>query len=389
MRDRSRLLLPQTPMWRPRRGRRWTGRLRRSTAVEVAQRAAVDALVELWPTSAWRAAGAVSAKAWLTAYTAVSGGDADRLVRVAELCARDRRLAEAVADGTLPLAWAASVRPAGDAGAGPVPRTARRTVAGSGRGRRRIVDVFRAAVQHWVDRVDETLAPRRVQRQSLVFSERLFGGGEIHASLAPVAFNNVVAAVDAFTQDPDPKDAPYVRTLSERRADGLDDLSIFGLTHLPGDNDPATTVLIRTMRPRTKRSGPRTPTTAPTPATPWTKRLLPENEGLDDLELIRSRIRKAEAHQRRRRRRQTRARSGTRVNVHIDLRTLAGTRDMTDLEDLVLHGDGWQLTQIRGRADAVRLLARRRAVRRQDQDPRRQHRRRTLLETTTPRHRSP
>ena len=98
-------------------------------------------------------------------------------------------------------------------------------------------DAFNAAVRYWVDRVDELLAPRRVQAQSLMFSERLFGGGELHASLTPVAFETIKSAVDAFTPDPDPTDAPYVRTLSERRADGLDDLALFGLTHHPDHDD--------------------------------------------------------------------------------------------------------------------------------------------------------
>ncbi len=309
--------------------------------VDVAQRAAVAGLVELWPTAAWRAAGAVSAKAWLLAYTTMSGGDADRLVRIAELCSRDSRLAEAVADGTLPLGWAHSL--------------ARRVTPERVRfleplvaplldlvGSTSDLDVFRAAVQHWVDRVDETLAPRRVQPQSLVFSERLFGGGDIHASLAPVAFHNACAAIDAFTQDPDPQDAPYIRTLSERRADGLDDLAQFALTHEDGDTDADVDTEFAAedeeIRAEDTFDGSY-------PGDTLDEALLPENEGLDDLALIRSRIRKAEQHQRRRRRRQTRPRSNVRVNVHIDLRTLAGTRDATDVSDLVLHGDGWQLTQ--------------------------------------------
>ncbi len=303
-------------------------------SMESAQRSVVDALVELWPSAAWRAAGAASAKAWLLAYTTVSGGDADRLVRVAELCSRDARLAEAVSDGTLPLPGAHTL--------------ARRVTPERARFLEPLIgplldlvrstsehDVFRAAVQHWVDRVDEVLAPRAVQRQSLVVSERLFGGGEIHASLAPVSFQNVCAAIDAFTQDPDPTDAPYRRTLSERRADALDDLSVFALTYghdddLHGEDEQ--------IRADDTYDGSY-------PGDALDEALRPENDGLDDLDIIRARLRRAEQHQRRRECRQTRPRSGVRVNVHIDLRTLSGTRDATDLDDLVLHGDGWQLTQ--------------------------------------------
>src|SRR3546814_13799383 len=55
-------------------------------------------------------------------------------------------------------------------------------------------------------------------------TQRLFGGGEIHADLSPSAFLNVATAVDAWTDDPDPTGSPYQRGLGERRADALDDL---------------------------------------------------------------------------------------------------------------------------------------------------------------------
>src|SRR3546814_3098841 len=55
-------------------------------------------------------------------------------------------------------------------------------------------------------------------------TQRLFGGGEIHADLSPSAFLNVATAIDAWTDDPDPAHSPYQRGLGERRADALDDL---------------------------------------------------------------------------------------------------------------------------------------------------------------------
>jgi hypothetical protein len=51
-----------------------------------------------------------------------------------------------------------------------------------------------------------------------------------------VAFANVATALDAWTDDPDPRDGPYQRTLSERRADALDDLARHGL-HSHDDDD--------------------------------------------------------------------------------------------------------------------------------------------------------
>ena len=64
-----------------------------AAAVEEAQRTLVADLLALWPTSAWIAAGATSAKRWLLAYTHCSAGEAHRLERVAGLCHRHPRLA--------------------------------------------------------------------------------------------------------------------------------------------------------------------------------------------------------------------------------------------------------------------------------------------------------
>ena len=55
-------------------------------------------------------------------------------------------------------------------------------------------------------------------------SQRLFGGGEIHADLSPSAFLNVATAIDAWADEPEPASAPYQRGVGERRADALDDL---------------------------------------------------------------------------------------------------------------------------------------------------------------------
>ena len=57
----------------------------------------------------------------------------------------------------------------------------------------------------------------------VVTAEEL-GGGEVHADLSPSAFLNVAAALDAWTDDPDPEEGPYQRGLGERRADALDDV---------------------------------------------------------------------------------------------------------------------------------------------------------------------
>ena len=71
--------------------------------VESTQRRAIGALVELWPTAAWIAAGVRTAKQWLITYTGLSAREATRLEHIAELCARDTRLRGAVVEGRMSL----------------------------------------------------------------------------------------------------------------------------------------------------------------------------------------------------------------------------------------------------------------------------------------------
>ncbi len=301
------------------------------------QRSVVASLAEMWPTSAWLAAGVRSAKQWLIAYTDLSALHAGRFERIGELCARDERLCAAVADGDLSLGRAETLaRAVTDERA---PWLA--DVVPSFLGVQGDDDTFAAAVRYWCERVDELLAPRRVQAQSLTFSARLFGGGDIHGTFAPGSFENISTAIHAFSQDPDPADAPYVRTQSERWADGLDDMASFALTH---DNDLDGGEL---SEEDSEDEMARAEDTydGSYPGDSLDEALLPENEGLDELELLRARIRKADRHQRRRAMRRVRGRSGVTVNVHIDLHTLAGARTMADLDGLVLRGEGWNLAK--------------------------------------------
>ena len=304
-------------------------------SMDRSQRAVIAKVAAMWPDAAWLAAGARSAKSWLMAYAGRSASEADRLEDIAELCARDGRLRDAVAGGAMSLGRAEKLaRAATDERArwlGPMVDIFLR-FSGSDEG-------FAAVVRYWREKVDAYLAPRRVQRQSVTFSQRLFGGGEIHCSLAPVTFEHACAAIDAFTQDLDPTDAPYQRTLSERRADGVDDLSVYALTHHVDDGDLDEDDLVAEAdRAEDTYDGSY-------PGDTLDEGLDPDNEGLDHLDLLRAKIRKADAHERRRARRQVRPRSGVTVNAHIDLRSLAGTRDFDDLDGLVLRGEGWNLTR--------------------------------------------
>ena len=64
-------------------------------------------------------------------------------------------------------------------------------------------------MRFWAERVDEERAVRQIPRHSISMTQRLFGGGEVHADLSPSAFLTVATAIDAWTDDPDPKAAPY------------------------------------------------------------------------------------------------------------------------------------------------------------------------------------
>ncbi|MFP5578697.1 MAG: hypothetical protein ACLGIZ_10730, partial [Acidimicrobiia bacterium] len=194
-----------------------------AAAVEAAQRNLVADLLALWPTSAWIAAGATSAKRWLLAYTHCSEAEAHRLERIAGLCHRHPALAAAVLSGELALSRAESLgRMATEEREPWLADTLDTLLRLNNEGAS--AEDWSTALHHWRDLVDQDRTLHDVPRHSLTMTQRLFGGGEIHADLSPSAFLNVATAVDAWTDDPDPKAGPYQRGLGDRRADALDDL---------------------------------------------------------------------------------------------------------------------------------------------------------------------
>jgi len=316
-------------------------------SVEEARRSALAALLQLWATSAWLAAGATSAKRWLVAYTHCSEDEAHRLERLAGLCHRHPSLAEAVLSGAVPLTRAErlgiAVNPERESWlADALPAFLLLAEEGC------TDEDWAATVRHWVELVDQERTVRQLPRHSLVLSQRLFGGGEIHGDLSPNAFLNVATALDAWTDDPDPTDAPYQRTLSERRADALDDLCAASLRTFENGTDDADLDADDDVDWEDIAADDPFDGWAPTDTL---DEALDERAELDlgdpedVLAALRRRLRRAEACRRRRARRRTRARSDVRVNVHVDLRTLAGLRDHTDLDDLIQRGDGWRLTK--------------------------------------------
>ncbi|HEY1119858.1 MAG TPA: hypothetical protein VGE43_19240, partial [Acidimicrobiales bacterium] len=177
-----------------------------AAAVEEARRRLVADLLALWPTSAWIAAGATSAKRWLLAYTHCSAGEAHRLERVAGLCHRHPRLADAVLSGELALSRADTLGRVVTDEREPWLADVLHTLLRLNREGASAED-WSIALHHWRDLVDQERTVRQVPRHSVTMTQRLFGGGEVHADLSPSAFLNVATAVDAWTDDPDPTDA--------------------------------------------------------------------------------------------------------------------------------------------------------------------------------------
>src|SRR3546814_10832349 len=149
-------------------------------------------------------------------------------------------------------------------------------------------------------------------------TQRLFGGGEIHGDLSPSAFLDVATAIDAWTDDPDPTDAPYQRGLGERRADALDDVCRASLD--PDDTRWGATADDDDVSECEDLDA--TDTFDGWAPTDTLDEALREDADLDltdplqRLDAVRRRLRRAETCRRRRARRRTRARSAVRVNVH-------------------------------------------------------------------------
>lgn len=338
--------------------------------IEGTRRRAALALTRLWATSAWLAAGCSSPRRWLEAYTSVGWSDADRLIRLAALCARHPVLRDAVATEALPLAraeliarFATRERQAFLADSLPALLAQASSLADD--------RDFAAVVRHWAELVDQELDHAPEPRHRLVMTQSLFGNGHIDADLSPSAFVTVAAALDAFCQDPDPADAPHRRSLAERRADALDDMAHHVLTDVDTDDyedltddvehgDGGDDLLDEVVELDEVDDPVDDHDAAGVFEDSGDRDLLDEaldaaREDTDDtdgaladrLDVLRRRLRHLELRRRRRLRRRTKVRSGVTANIHLDLRTLAGRRlgDPDALDGLTLRGDGWNVAE--------------------------------------------
>lgn len=356
-----------------------------AASLERVRRELVTELIGLWSTSAWLAAGARSAKDYLVAYTHLSEGEAFRLARLGERCAAHPALADAVTSGVLSVARAQLLAKVAIDEREPwladslASLLKLGTMPGS-------TDVeWSTAVRHWAELVDQERSLRHEPAHTLSLSQSLFGGGEIHGSLSPSAFLNVATALDRWMQDPDPAGAAHRRSFGERRADALDDLAHHANTcnaDDPDDDEPwdaeddaADAEPPVRVQPELRADTDRDDTgwddidwddlAADDVFDGWSDTDLfdqelahADDEDVDPLDLLRRHLRAVECQRRRRMRRRVKPRSGVTTVVHIDLHTLADLHGEAvspgevDYQNLVLRGEGWNLT----RAAAERLL---------------------------------
>ena len=358
-----------TPTWRRPRVPSWIEQATRSGRWRSAQRSMRSpALIDLWPSAAWRAAGLRSATDWLTNYAGLSRGEARRLAAIAELCDRDDVLAStqccpvgcrwagpgcwprAVTDERVP--WLTD-----DAAANFVALAESTSTD----------EDFNAAVRWWTECVDQELSPRNAHGHSLQLTPRLFGGGDIVGSLAPTAFATFIGG----GRCPHPGSRPGRRPLPAHlqrtprrrpRRHGHSTPSPTTTTTTPSTTTATSTTMRRAGRERAaERAAERAEDEAIRAADTFDG-WMPTDDLDEQLDPANSRSRPARtapapdpqgggaaaaAGQRR-----IKARSGTRVNVVIDLRTLAMLRDFDDFDDLILRGEGWNAA----RAAAEELL---------------------------------
>ena len=367
------------------------------SAMESAQRTVIAALVELWPTSGWLAAGCRTPKVWLRAHTGQSSYEAARLEAVAKVCTRSDVLLDAVVSGVFPIGWADKLaRVVTDERApGFTDEFVQALLDQIGQGLTE--DVFEDILRHFKDLVDQELKPRNVHPHTLTTSRSLFGGGEIHGQLAPTAFAAVETALRSFRPDPDPAGSPIQRTFGQLSADALEDLARFGTAHTDCHddvgNDPDDTYNGMSDRDMFDElldlaneaddddlsgsdewadEGDRCDDDAFGPdwdhpdwnddRDPWTSsNENPDGEqphqhphgGADtapgygplEMEALRRHLQNQLLHPPHRNRRIVQPRSGVRINLVVDPYTASGTRPLDDLDGFVLRGEGFNLTK--------------------------------------------
>ncbi|MDJ0961459.1 MAG: DUF222 domain-containing protein [Acidimicrobiia bacterium] len=219
-------------------------------ALELSERldAAVIALTAQWNRKrAWEADAALSPASWLEHRAPVSTRDARSLVKAARIVDTHMPVADALDDGTITTGHLGAIERVMSSGREPL-LADHADVLAEQAGRLSIRD-FTTAMRRWAALADDELATEEFavkwERRHLHASVTMDGWVVGDFSLDPVAGQSFLNSLDHLAP-PDPIDAPDgARSLSQRRADALADLSTSYLNGgRPGGNPPNVDVLV-------------------------------------------------------------------------------------------------------------------------------------------------
>jgi len=230
----------------------WTGSAKSERLLELlAVRERIDAeilrLTGEWDRDrAWEIDGSLSPKAWLTYRASVTNRQAGQLVKQARLVERHKPIATALADGDVTTAHVDAI--------GRVTSKEREPLLAEHaemlveQAQQLPLSDFTKVVRHWATLADDQLAKQEFlekwERRHLHISTGLDGWSHIDGFLDPAASANLINALDHLAP-PDPEDSPDgPRTLSQRRADGLADLTRH---YLNGDKPLGNTPMVNTV----------------------------------------------------------------------------------------------------------------------------------------------
>lgn len=190
---------------------------------------------------AWEIDGSLSPRSWLSHRTPLSDGDAQRLVRIAQLVDQHPQIDNALASGNITTPHVAAIGRVMSKDREPLLTEHVEILVDQAR--KLSVADFTTVMRHWASLADDQLVKesfaRKWDRRHLHFAVGLDGWVTGDFYLDPVAGASLITALD-HEAPPDPTDAPEgPRHLSQRRVDALVDIvgrHIDGAE--PGNNPP-------------------------------------------------------------------------------------------------------------------------------------------------------
>lgn len=196
---------------------------------------------------AWEADGSLSASSWLAHRTPMALAEAKRLAKTARLIDRHDRLGAALANDETTAAHVDSIAKVVSKDREPLFAEHEATLVDLAKNLP--IPNFNTTMRRWASLADDELArgseEQKWGRRHLHASKTLDGWGDLSGFLDPAGYVAVVTALDDLAP-PDPADAPDgPRSLSQRRADALVDLSNWYLTGAkPNGNPPNLNVVV-------------------------------------------------------------------------------------------------------------------------------------------------